>query len=500
MSSLGFSGSGALYVATAATPGFDPATTFGFTGQPSSVNLPAGLAVSLSYTLPGNIVTAFAHVVPGFTGAGLQTLATLSTSGFAMDAAVVFGTADNGLEVDADKNNGTGYYLDSLHFKFALGVQNQVSLSGTGYLELPALTSGGQPSALSVTTGGSFNLTSLTLALNLSVGNWNNALGISGLDVQDFGGSFGVTFGSGVPTPSLSVYADNLVLPAAWGQLLGIVPGSTIWFDANLNLAQPVLGIGIDGVYGQPALTPLAVDPYVSSARVNSFTVSAASFELAPSGGTSKTGDALSPGASLLFSAQVDSIPVWVNATVNLTAPWVFAEVSIGSFPLGPVQVTGSWFYLYASPTGAGMDLEGGFSYGGDSFYADISLMLGSTVNAASVTFLVTAGLPSFLSNYVSGGAYVDLGGAVIGDRSGAYVSVYGSAWLTANGKTLGPVSFGMTFSSGLHWSDASNSITQVATFFANAGSSFNQLVSILEQFGYSTAAAAQAAYTALGL
>jgi hypothetical protein len=493
MSGLGFSGSGALYVATAAARGFDPGSTFGFTGQPASIDLKAGLDVSLSYTLPAAVVSSLQKVIPGFPGASVQSVATLSTSGFTVDAGVVLGsgTGTGGVLVTSGSNSNVSFYLDRLDVGLALGSQNQVTLSGTGYLQLPALTPGASPSALTITVGGSFNITSLTLSLTFNVGNVTNALGVTGLNAQDFGGSFGVTLESGVPTPSVSIHADNLVLPASWDRAIGVVPGSMIWFNDSLSLSQPILGLGIDGMYGQPALTPLAVDPNLSSAVINSFTVSSASFELAPFGGTSKTGDSLTPGDWAIFSAQVDSVPVNVTASVNLTTPSVFADVSIGSFGLGPVQVSDSTFYLYASPTSVGLDLQGGFSYANDTFYTDVSLALGSTMNGASASVYVTGGMPWFLQGYVQG--YVYLSGAVSGDASGAALTASGAAWLTAGGSTLGPVSFSLSLTSGLKWSNFSSSITQIARFYLSAGNSASNVISILEQFGYSAAAAINA-------
>jgi hypothetical protein len=59
-------GSGALYVATAATDGVDPQTTFGsdFSAQPASINLPAGLTVDLNGELP--FTSNLQKIIPNF--------------------------------------------------------------------------------------------------------------------------------------------------------------------------------------------------------------------------------------------------------------------------------------------------------------------------------------------------------------------------------------------------------------------------------------------------
>lgn len=485
MSSLGFSGTGALYVSTSAVNGFDPGTTFGWTGQPASINLKTGLDVSLSYTLPTQVTSAFQEIIPGFpSSSSIQPMATLSTSGFTIDVGLILGTGTGtgGLQVASGSSTGTAVYLDRLDVGIAVGAQNQVTVSGTGYVELPAVAPGGSPSAFSIKVGGFFNFTTVTLGVTFDVGTWNGPpLGISGLEVQDFGGSFGLNFESGVPTPSLSIHADNLVLPASWAQAIGVVPGSQIWFNGSFSLSQPVIGIGIDGVYGQPALTPLAVDPNASSTVVNSFTVSSASFELAPLGGTSASGEALSPGVSVLFNANIDAVPVYVNASVDLSTPSIFADVSIGSFTLGGLQVGDTQFYLSASPTSLGLDIAGSTSYGSQSLYVDLSLALGSTANGAGITILVNGGLPSYLQSYVY------LTGSVSGDGSGASISASGTGWLTAGGSTLGPVSFSFSLpGGGLSWYDYSNTITQIEQFFLNAGTSVSEVADILEQLGYS--------------
>ncbi|MGD0559501.1 MAG: RICIN domain-containing protein, partial [Streptosporangiaceae bacterium] len=477
-----FSGSGVLYVSTSAADGFNPDATFGFTDQPSSIDLKAGLDVSLAFTLPTTVIDDFQQIIPGFPDqASVQSMATLSSSGFTVDVGVALGTGTGtgGVPVASDSNTGTAFYLDHLDVELALGDQNQVTLSGTGYLVLPALAAGGDPSSLSLTVGGYFNITSLTLGLTFNVGNWtNDALGISGLSVQDFGGSFGLTLESGVPTPSLGIYADNLVLPASWSQAIGVVPGTEISFDGNLSLSQPVLSISFTGQNGQPALTPLSIDPHASTTEINSFTVNTAALALAPFGGTTSAGDTLQPGVSVTFDANIAGVakPVDVEANIDLAAPSIYAQVYVGNFSTGPVQVTGTTFYLAITPTYYSLYFYGGISDGNYSFSAGISLQLGSTAAGGGVSLVVTGGLPSYLEGY----AY--LSGSVNSDGS---ISASGSGSLVASGSTLGPVTFSVSIPGELSWSDYSNSITQIAQFFQNAGTSASDIVSILEQLGY---------------
>ncbi len=487
LSSLGFSGSGALYVSTEKVADFDPAA-LGITGQPTSVDLPAGLSVSVNYTLPAGIESSLQQLIPslgnrtipGLTaGTSLQALATLSSSGFTLDLSLGLGATTSGLTIF--NTNNSAFYLNGLDIKLALGAQNQLTLSGTGYLVLPPLAPGSGASGISVTVSGSFNINSLTISLGLNVGGWNNAFGISQLSVQDFGGSLGLDLEGGIPTPSLDIYADNIKLPPTWQSAIGMVPGTQTSFNANLSLTQPMLSFSLENPSGGPVLTPLAIDPKASAAVVNSFVVNTASFVLAPDGGTTAAGDTIAPGVAVVFDASLDNVPVHVDAAVNLTTPSVTANASVGAFTIGPVQTSSTSFHLNLSPTNLSLGITGGISYNNDTFQANIQFAVGSSMAGASVTLSITGGLPW----YFEGGA--TLSGSVSGDGSGASITASGSGWLYAAGDSLGPVSFSFSLPGALSWSDYSNSVTQLAQFFVNAGMSWQDIAQAMQQFGYDT-------------
>jgi hypothetical protein len=491
MSGLGFSGSGEVYVSTTAVPNFDP-SVFGITGQ-QPFNLPAGLSVGVNYTLPSGIESDLQQVIPGLgqrtipgltAGTTISALATLSGAGFTVDLGIGLGATTSGVTIF--NTNGNASYLNELNIKLQLGSVNQVSLSGTGYLVLPTLSPIADSSCtpacspgVSVTLNGSFNITTLTLSLGLNVGNWNNAFGISGLDVQNFGGSLGVTLESGIPTPTLDVYADNIQLPSNWDSAIGMVPGAQIWFNANISLTQPVLSFSLYNPNGGPVLTPLAVDPYASAAVVNSFVVNTASFTLAPDGGTTVAGDTLSPGVSVIFDASLDSVPVHVDAAVNLAAASITANASIGAFTIGPMQTSNTSFHLAVSPSGFSLGITGGVSYDSFSFQATVGFTVGTSQAGANISLSINGGLPWYFE------AGATLTATINGDGSGASFYASGSGYLEADGYYLGPVSFSFSLPGSLSWSDISNSITQLAQFFVDAGMSFQQIVSAMEQFAY---------------
>lgn len=498
LSGVGFSGNGTLYVASTAMPAFNPAT-LGLTEQPASVSLPAGLAVSLSYTLPSDVSSDLADVIPRFPqGSTVQAMASLSASGFTVSLSLALGTGTGTGGLQVIDSSGTALYLDELNLLVSVGDQVQVSMSGTGYLELPALVTGvTDTSAATVTVAGSLSVSpAISLSLSVDFKNWlnNEVLGIPGLSAEDFGASVGLTYeeGAPAPVPSLGIHADNIVLPASWANAIGMVPGSEISFNAQLNLNQPVLAFSVTGPPAlpgepaQPALLPLAADPDVSSTVANTLKVYTAAFDLAPFGGTDPgTGDLLTPGVAVVFEAAVDNVQVHIDANVNLQTLSVSADAFTDPFPLGPVQVTATMFHLRVSQDSMSFWLSGGISYGGSSFTAKITFYAGDTMAGASVTLSATSGdLDVPFAGYLSGG--LTLTGAVQGDSTGASISASGSAWLTANGSTLGPVNFSFTLPGSLSWSDLSDTITQIASFFQNAGASASQVAQYLEDFGYS--------------
>lgn len=477
---LGLSGDGVLYVATQETV-INPAD-FGLTNQPVSVSLPPGLSVSLSsYTLPSSVVQAFSKMYVNLSQTTATAMATLSSSGFTIDLGLDFGAGANGVQIF--NTNGSAFYLNDIDISVAVGAESQVTLAGTGFLELPALVPDSSASQASVTVSGYFNITTSTIGLSFNLGYWSNALGIQNLNAQDFGGSLAVTVESGIPTPVLGIAADNIVLPPAWAQTIGLTSQTKVSFNGNFSVTQPVLGISIVGLNGQPALLPLAIatnpNLQVPASVVNSFTVSSAVLELAPDGWTTPAGDVLQPGISVIFDANIDSVPVHVDASVDPTALSVTADVAVGAFTIGPVQTSSTRFYLDLSSTSLAFGITGAISYNGDSFTANIQFALGTTMAAANITLSVTGGLPS----YFQGG--VSLSGAVSGDGSGASVDASGSGWLSADGSTLGPVSFSLSIPNGLSWSDVVNSITRLAQFFVNAGLSPSEVVQAMQQFGY---------------
>jgi hypothetical protein len=197
------------------------------------------------------------------------------------------------------------------------------SLSADGVLVVPPLTAGGSPAQVAIGVYGTVDVSHLSFNLGFTLsgqcGNvkcpWQNAFGVPGMIVGDIGGNFGVSFDA-VPVPSVSISADNVVLPSAWVSPLGVQPGTSFSLDLNVNADEPLLEIS---VVGSPvALKPLQIvssDPSV----VSQLQVNQATIVLAPFGGITAAGTTVSAGLSVVFDATFGGVPVHVDASVGLS-------------------------------------------------------------------------------------------------------------------------------------------------------------------------------------
>jgi hypothetical protein len=487
LSSLGLSGSGALYVATAAMPGFAPSSIGVTDPVNATVDLKAGLNVSLSYTLPSSVTSAFQQVIPGFPpGTGLTAVASLSTQGFSFNGSLKLGTGTGtgGLRVTPAGDNAS-LYLDSLDVGVSVGTLTQVSVSGTGFVSLPALAPNTSASSFSITIGGQLSLgDSPMLTLSFDAKNVQNALGVNQLNLADFGGGISISAAG----PGISLHATGIQLPPTWSQAVGVVQGSQISFNVNVSLSQPVLEFSIQGLPAQPgqpqqpALLPLSViqsPAPLASNVVNSFTVTSALFELAPFGGVAPgTGDTVAKGVAVIFDATVAGDKVHVNAAVDVQALSVKANVYIGAFQITPqVTVNNTWFNLSLSPTNFGFGLSGGISSSGFTYAATVTLQVGTTANGAGIALTVQSGLPSYLAvnGTLTGGVYIN----------GANSSIWanGSGSFVVGGQSLGSVNFSVSIPGALNWSDVANSISQIVSWLEPWGISV--VTTALQQLKY---------------
>lgn len=487
------SGSGVIYISNAQINNFKP-TDYGLPAGlfPSTIPLRAGVNVAYSYTvssLPSNVTTVLnnLHVtIPS--GTTILAVGQVSSSGLDASLDVNFGTGASGAQLF--NYNGSAFFLDDVTLGISIGGDTKVSLAGGGYLEMPAMWSGGQPSHANVTASASLDLNTLSPVFSLGLSDWSNAFGVPGLDIKDFVGSFAFS-----EDPSVSLSADQITLPTGWPQAIGLAAGAQISLDVTISLDQPLINFSITPpAGGGVALTPLAVGyanqiiagiPLTASQQnvVNSLQISSASFYLAPFGGTTAAGLSIAPGLGISFNATVDHVMVNVEGGVGVSPPSLSVNVSAGSYAIGPVTIGAARFMMNINPTQVKFGFSGGFSYGGNSFTGAVNLALGSTANGASINFNLVAGLPYYLAVNAA------LQGSVSGDGTGtggAQLAASAVGGFTVNGHAFGTIRFSLTIPGSLQWSDTADSLSTLVNAFVSAGASYQLIMTALQGLGYS--------------
>jgi hypothetical protein len=345
---------------------------------------------------------------------------------------------------------------------------------------------GGSPSELGLTVTASLSANSGTLNLNIAAQDWQNAFGVSGLRIGSLGGTIGI---SEYVTVSLS--ANGVQLPAAWGPAIGLAPGATLSMNENLNPTQPVLNFSVTPNSNGVALTPLAVGyaGQIAAGRpltpdqqniVNSLQISEASFYLAPLGGTTAAGKAIQPGIAVAFQATVDNVGANVVAGIDVSTPSLTADSTVDGFPLGPISLGGAHLLLTVNPSKVEVKFNGSFLYGDYTLDGDVSLRLASTASGAQVSFKVKAGLPYYMTISAA------LEGTVSGDGRGASVNASAWAGFRINGSLFGSIRMSLNLPGGVSFTDNDDLYTLVM-LFKNAGASITLIMVALEKVGYSS-------------
>ncbi|MBP2706912.1 RICIN domain-containing protein [Microbispora sp. RL4-1S] len=484
----GLSGTGTVYVSSREVAAFKPAD-LGLPGAafPATIPLERGVTLSYSGTLPGNVTDAFGTIGVHVPTTTVLAVATLSTTGISARLDLGFGAGSGGLRVFS--GNGTAFYLNDVTVGFTLGANASVSLSGAGDLHLPPVAPGGRESDATVVVTGSLQLTPPSLTIGIRLSDWQSAFGVDGLSVGGLGGTVGVS----PATVTVGFSADDVVLPASWGTAIGLVPGARTSLDVNLDLARPVIGFSIEGAptggSPGPALTPLSVGYANKIANgtltqrerdvINSLVVDRASFYLAPFGGVTAANQTVKPGLTLAFDATVDHVPVKAMGAVGVTPPSLDVDVSTGAYPIGPVRMSDTHFFLSAAPTSLKLGFRGGIAYGSYSYQGSVNLAFGSTANGATVNLVLLAGLPYYLR---VDGSFI---GSVSGDGGDARIAAYGYGSFVAGGATYGTVSFGLNIPGSLSWTELLDPISGIAAFLLNHGVPTEQVLQIMRYLGY---------------
>lgn len=486
---VGTTGSnGTLVLASKQVTAFDP-TTVGATGDPFT--LPAGITLLLDYQPTGAVSAALSNLqLP--TPKTIAVRATLSDNGFAASAHLQFGAADQGAKLFKQNTpGGASAYINDLTLGFQLGASSgTLTVSGSAFVTIPKLYPDGQASQVEVTLGGSLGVSAegaVSVSLQFDItglgGAWTDAFGIKGLSVGEVAGKIGVEISpetAGLPVPTLAFKVDNLQLPKAWNDAIGIQDGATSSLNLVFDVNNPILGVSIVGQQTAQNPNGIALKPFtivktvagtaVPASLPDSVQVNTAQLLFAPLGGNDATGHAINPGATLVFDSTVAGVPVHVDGNVAvLPYPTLTADATVGNFAVGPVTLnnTDLKINLSANPANpqADFSFHGGFTdkYSGISFLAGIDEGASASMANAAVSLHIAGGQPKYLQ------AGADLTGSVSVNGSGASFAASGNASVTVNGLPLGSVPFSYSTTSGALWQQLQGDAAQVARAFKNA-------------------------------
>jgi ricin-type beta-trefoil lectin protein len=499
---LGLAGTnGWLLIANKKVAGFKPSDLGIPAATDTSFDLPAGVTVTMAFSLTDAEVTALRDLHVPLNGAAVQLEATLSTSSFAVKIEVNFGSGDQGL-VLIDTASGIKLILDTFYVDFNVNAASTtLSLGGTAYLQVPSVVPGiSAPNHIEVGITGSINVETLTFSVGVSLAGacgtatctWPDAFGIKGLNVDSLAGNIGIDFETAVPTPTIALKVSNLVLPDSWASAIGMMAGATVTLALDVNLSQPLVDIEIDpGPDSTVALTPLKMFS-VNADVIKSLQVHKAHLLFAPTGGVEADGTVVNPGVNLDFSALIGGVMVDIAGAVNLspTDPSITADVNVDSFNVGTVSLTAPTLHLAISPTAADFSFAGGFTdtSSGTSFSGKVDLGASTSLLGASVALNITGGLPGYL--YAAG----SLNGSVRLDSTGLDMAVSGSLYLSISGYFFSAINVSYSATDATIWRDLNNDAAAVAAAFISAYNwNVGQIQGALSRMGFSVAQIEQA-------
>lgn len=469
MSAIGLSAAqGEVFVSTKDIAGYRPTDDFPMLGS-APVNLKTGVNIRLGYTMDPRLTQALSTLLHVQVPTTAQAVATLSPAGFAMTVGLDFSAAPATIV----SYGQTTLTLTGLNFGVSVGAVNTVNISALGRLTVKSPYAD-TVSTVDVTASGSYDVNSQSFSIgfglaptactaNVTPCRWDGAFGVPGLSVGTLAVQFGLNLA--VPFPTLSISANNISLPKAWGDAIGVDSGANFSIDLAISTTQPILHVAIAGAPlpggGRAvAVRPLTLAKYVgaSQATIDSFTVSLAELYLAPSGGTTAAGRVIQPGLSVVFDGTLFAVPVHVDASIGFTpSPHLDANINVGSFTIGSARIDNTIISFHAGTDGFSFNFAGGYSANGFSFSVKLTVNGSTTLLNAAISLKVTAGLPAFLD--VAG----TLDGNIRASGNGFTFSVSGTGTLNVSGHVSGSVSVSYSADFGMVWQQISGSAQQFA-------------------------------------
>ncbi|MCW2495522.1 kelch repeat-containing protein [Jatrophihabitans sp.] len=361
------------------------------TGDPTlgTLALKTGVTVGLDFSVSPSVAAAISHLGIGV-GAGSSLAATAN-----LDLNDTTITLNVNLAFQASyliqQSNGMYLRADTLALAMTLSpTQPSFGFVTTGTLHLPAIAAGDAPSDVQLTGGISIG-TQLTAFLTIT--NWNNALGITGLNLKDFTIQGGITL-TGLPLPSLAVAATVTGLPTSLASILGYQEGAPISIALSLGETSLLFKLSI----GTKDSTTVALEPLQSFGRADLLTVNYAELYISPTGAT--IGQTVyQPGFSLAFQGTVVGVDVDVFAKIDPVAKSFYFRGSVGTINIGSLQIGPTTLLIDAAPSRFDMAFSGHLNIGPSTtqigpllrfsgyLKSDVTLAIGTSGISAKLNF-----------------------------------------------------------------------------------------------------------------
>ena len=287
--------------------GSSPTAPTGTTPVPAStlVSVDNGFSALGAFQLPQSLTGFLTSKLAFSSPPTVIVKATLSGGTPTLTATLRLGSAS--LTLFGDPSDATQTSLRVTSLTLQLSASGSFGFGANGLLNLPAGdptggSGGGTPAAPSQQLGLTVALTvdvtgpSITLALYVN-GNYDDAVGIRGLDLQNVAIQGGIDFASAPPTPSIGFGATVNRLPDPLANDLGIAQpsngggtyGEAISFVVNISTTHPIFDLTLgthDGNYFLRPLTFLCgATPAASCPAASALEIDDASLVLAPNGG-----------------------------------------------------------------------------------------------------------------------------------------------------------------------------------------------------------------------
>lgn len=173
----------------------------------------------------------------------------------------------------------------------------------------------------------------------------SSAFGVPGLDIE----SLSVSVGIGAFGPQLGL-AGAVLLPAAWGQHIGVLPGARVTLAAALAGPASCFGVELSSVDGASNV--------IDVGRLGALTARHASLFIAPQGCTVGV-TTIEPGIALRFDGAIFGVPVQVSLDINPTPLAVSATVTVGDITLGGLTVKDVMLAVDITTTSRSLEFHG---------------------------------------------------------------------------------------------------------------------------------------------